>query len=243
MNELSRVVEKWQSHQLRCPCDLDRLLQDFNPRFAYHSDLLEGREIPYAAVEAFFRAGEGAPPAGDPRDLARLEGQRRCYEFLRERVLARDDLDTSLVLEVHRVLNSGVYDGPAFQESGERPGQLKKRDYVTAVNAVGAPARDVAAQLDHLVEEVSGYCGSDLLQVAAYFHCRFENIHPFAAGNGVTGRMLVNYFLMIRDHPPLVVFAEDKEEYLQCLTTYDQERDPRPLAAFLEKELVKTWEA
>ena len=36
-------------------------------------------------------------------------------------------------------------------------------------------------------------------------------------------------------------FAEDKEEYLQCLTTYDQQRDPRPLAAFLEKELAKTW--
>lgn len=33
----------------------------------------------------------------------------------------------------------------------------------------------------------------------------------------------------------MVFFAEDKEEYLQCLTTYDQQRDPRPLAAFLEK--------
>lgn len=43
---------------------------------------------------------------------------------------------------------------------------------------MGAAARDVGRELDHLVEEVSGYCGSELLQVAAYFHCRFENIHP-----------------------------------------------------------------
>ena len=170
-----------------------------------------------------------------------LQGQRNCYEYLRERVLARDDLETSLVLEVHRILTSGTYTEPFYLVNGERPGELKKRDYVTAVNAVGAAARDVGRELDHLVEEVSGYCGSELLQVAAYFHCRFENIHPFAAGNGATGRMLMNYFLMIRDHPPVVFFAEDKEEYLQCLTTYDQQRDPRPLAAFLEKELAKTW--
>ena len=223
MNGTFKAVERWQSHQLRCPKDLDELLRGFRPLFAYHDHLLEGREIPLATVEEFFKTGAVSQFSGDPKDLMLLQGQRNCYEYLRERVLARDDLE------------------PFYLVNGERPGELKKRDYVTAVNAVGAAARDVGRELDHLVEEVSGYCGSELLQVAAYFHCRFENIHPFAAGNGATGRTMMNYFLMIRDHPPVVFFAEDKEEYLQCLTTYDQQRDPRPLAAFLEKELAKTW--
>lgn len=241
LNGTFKAVERWQSHQLRCPKDLDELLRGFRPLFAYHDHLLEGREIPLATVEEFFKTGAVSQFSGDPKDLMLLQGQRNCYEYLRERVLARDDLEASLVLEVHRILTSGTYTEPFYLVNGERPGELKKRDYVTAVNAVGAAARDVGRELDHLVEEVSGYCGSELLQVAAYFHCRFENIHPFAAGNGATGRTMMNYFLMIRDHPPVVFFAEDKEEYLQCLTTYDQQRDPRPLAAFLEKELAKTW--
>ena len=53
--------------------------------------------------------------------------------------------------------------------------------------------------------------------------------------------MLVTYFLLTRDHPPLIVFNEDREEYLRCLTVYDREKDCRPLAELFEKELAKTW--
>ena len=138
-------------------------------------------------------------------------------------------------------INSGTYTEPYYLFQGERPGELKKQDYVTAVNAVGASARDVGHELDQLMEEVCGHCGSELLQEAAYFHCRFENIHPFAAGNSAAGRVLVNYFLLTRDHPPLVVFDDDRETYLRCLTAYDRDKDCRPLTAFFERELTRTW--
>ena len=143
LNGTFKAVERWQSHQLRCPKDLDELLRGFRPLFAYHDHLLEGREIPLATVEEFFKTGAVSQFSGDPKDLMLLQGQRNCYEYLRERVLARDDLETSLVLEVHRILTSGTYTEPFYLVNGERPGELKKRDYVTAVNAVGAAARDV----------------------------------------------------------------------------------------------------
>ena len=109
MNGTFKAVERWQSHQLRCPKDLDELLRGFRPLFAYHDHLLEGREIPLATVEEFFKTGAVSQFSGDPKDLMLLQGQRNCYEYLRERVLARDDLETSLVLEVHRILTSGTY--------------------------------------------------------------------------------------------------------------------------------------
>lgn len=241
MSAYSAAVAKWQSHQLRSPADLDRLLFDFTPRFTYHSALLEGREIAYSTVEEFFHTGAVSHFSGDPKELVQLYSHKRCYDYLREHVMARDDLDTLLVLEIHRLLTSGTYSEPFFLANGERPGELKKQDFVTAVNAVGASARDVGAELDRLMEEISGYCGAELLEAAAYFHSRFENIHPFAAGNGTVGRVLVNYFLLIRDHPPLIFFSEDKERYLQCLSAYDHQRNPGPLADFLEEELAKTW--
>ena len=124
MNGTFKAVERWQSHQLRCPKDLDELLRGFRPLFAYHDHLLEGREIPLATVEEFFKTGAVSQFSGDPKDLMLLQGQRNCYEYLRERVLARDDLETSLVLEVHRILTSGTYTEPFYLVNGGRPGEL-----------------------------------------------------------------------------------------------------------------------
>lgn len=235
------ILSRWQSQQLRRPSDLDKALGEFNPLFAYHTERLEGREADLETAREYFQTGTVSQFTGDPQMLIRLYDQKRCYEYLRERVLARDEMDTALVLELHRILNSGAYNDPALLRRGERAGEFKKQDLVAPAGGAGSPAREVGRELDQLMEEVSGYCGTELLSAAAYLHCRFENIHPFAAGNGATGRVLLNFFLLCRDHPPLVFFSQDKERYLQCLTTYDNTRDPRPMRDFLEEELSKTW--
>ena len=61
-----------------------------------------------------------------------------------------------------------------------------------------------------LLSEIQNISRQDTLAAAAYFHAAFESIHPFADGNGRTGRLLLNYFLVINNHPPLIGnFYED----------------------------------
>lgn len=220
------ILDRWQSRQLRCPKDLDCLLEDFNPRFARESCLLEGWDLPLEAAREVFRGGEASRLSGDPQALSQLRCQKACYSFLRERVLARDDLDASLVLGIHRVLDSGA---------------ARQQDSVTQHSRAGAPAQEAARDLNQLLETVGGYCGPEPLQAAAYLHARFENIRPFPTGNGSTGRVLANFFLMARDHPPLIIFARDRDRYFQCLAAFDQSGDCRPLGAFFQEQLEKTW--
>lgn len=77
--------------------------------------------------------------------------------------------------------------------------------------------------------------------VAAFFHAVFENIHPFADGNGRVGRTLLNYYLITHEFPPLVVYDEDKALYYQCLEKYDTEETIDSLVEFLQYETEKTW--
>jgi len=86
------------------------------------------------------------------------------------------------------------------------------------------------------------YRGKDVLKAAAYFHARFEHIHPFADGNGLVGRTLMNYYLMTHNHPPLIVYNEDKRMYYECLQKYDETENLNPLYEFLKYETEKTWE-
>ena len=51
----------------------------------------------------------------------------------------------------------------------------------------------------------------------------------------------MNYLLLMRNHPPVVVFEDDRAAYFGALEAWDAERDLEPLKAFLKAEVVRTW--
>ena len=101
----------------------------------------------------------------------------------------------------------------------------------------------VSEEVKKLLNEVNAYKGDDILSVAACLHALFEFIHPFADGNGRVGRTIMNYYLIINDEPPLVIYEEDKNRYYDALVCYDESEDLQPLLLFLKDQTVKTWQS
>ena len=134
----------------------------------------------------------------------------------------------------------GCYDETRYKQ-GERPGEWKKHDYVTG-DGVGAAPEEVYAEILHLLEEIYEAEGKDVLTIAAYLHLRFEEIHPFADGNGRVGRTLLNYYLMTHGYPPLILHCEDKKTYCLALAVYNKSGDIVGFKEFLKEQMVKTWE-
>ena len=60
-------------------------------------------------------------------------------------------------------------------------------------------------------------------------------------GNGRVGRTLLNYWLMINNYPPTIVYEEACRAYYDALQAYDEQEDLTPLVQFLEAQTVKTW--
>ncbi len=67
---------------------------------------------------------------------------------------------------------------------------------------VPPPAHALTALLDDLEAFVHEESTLPPLIEAALLHFQFETIHPFLDGNGRLGRLLVVFFLVIRDRLP-----------------------------------------
>jgi Fic family protein len=236
------ALKLWRDWHVETEADIDRRLESFRVLFAYNSGKIENEAVTYNDTREIFENGRVLGYTGDLRTLFELSNQRLCYELLKPKIAAKEPLTIALIKETHAVLMGGAYDERRYVEQGERPGEFKKHDYVTGIAEVGSLPEDVESELSELLDELAEYEEKDTLKVAAYFHERFEYIHPFADGNGRVGRTLLNYYLMIHGHPPVIIYDEDKRAYYDTLARYDEDEDLESMAAFLKQQTARTWE-
>ncbi|MDR1319901.1 MAG: Fic family protein [Gracilibacteraceae bacterium] len=242
MKNYGDALRLWRSWHVETEADIDRRLENFRVLFAYNSGKIENETVTYSDTREIFENGRVLGYTGDPRTLFELSNQRVCYELLKPKIAAKEPLSIALIKETHGALTGGTYDRRRYVEQGERPGEFKKHDYAVGIAEVGSLPEDVENDLTELLGELAEYGGKDTLKAAAYFHARFEYIHPFADGNGRAGRTLLNYYLMVHGHPPVIIYDEDKRAYYDALARYDESEDLEPLADFLKQQAARTWE-
>ncbi len=241
MNKYEQVVNTWQEYDITTIADIEKYLDSFRILFAFHSGRIENDEITYHDTREIFENSKVSNYTGNPRALFEQQNQKLCYELLKEKIIMKEPMSIELTKEIHKVLTGGTYDERRYIINDERPGEFKKHNYVTGIHEVGSTVENVESDLNDLIEEINDFHGNDILKVAAYYHARFEYIHPFSDGNGRIGRTLMNYYLMIHNHPPLIVYDEDKRIYYECLQKYDEAEELNPLYEFLKYETEKTW--
>ncbi len=102
-----------------------------------------------------------------------------------------------------------------------------------------APVEDTAAEMGRLIAQLRDHrfeAAHPILQ-AAYAHYAFVCVHPFTDGNGRVARALASVFLYRQPGIPLVIFADQREAYLDALTAADAGR-PHAFVSFVEERAI-----
>ena len=222
--------------------EMDKQLYEFKILFAYHSNKIENEKVNLDITREIFEKGSVTGYTGDLKTLFEIENQVHCFEYLKQFIIKKYPMDISFIKEVHYKLTKGTYDDRRYHINNERPGEFKKHDYVTGVYEVGSYPENVEVDLQDLLNEVNEYQGDDFFTVGVYFHAMFENIHAFANGNGRVGRSLMNYYFMIHEIAPVIIYDEDKKQYYQALEAFDQNDTLKPLKQLILQQQKKTWE-
>ena len=238
--EYEAIVQKWRQRNLTKKDDLQRVLSQYAVDFAYHSGKIENDEICLSDVQQIFETGQAQGSSADARTLLEIQNAKKAYLWMLDAWEQKRPITQDFVKELHKTLMQGVYDA-AKTARGEQPGAYKRHDYVVGEHETGAPPEDVAQEMQELLEEVQSVAPQHVFTAAAYLHAKLENIHPFADGNGRTGRLLTNYFLLCNGHPPLIVHEQSRTEYYAALGQFDTHLQLGELKTYLKKQLLETW--
>jgi Fic family protein len=204
------------------------LQKDTRTRNVHASTAIEGNPLTLEQVRALEEGRELA--ASDPRSQREVmnyfAGLRYIEKNVRKKTIRHED-----VLGLHRILAKGVMDqGKAG----------RYRSIAVRVGRYVPPAPDdVSGLMFELLEWWNRQSGeiSPVLSFAV-LHYRFEAIHPFADGNGRTGRALALWELYRRGFDTHHIFSvdeycwEDRPRYYAALEAV--RREGENLTAWLE---------
>ena len=240
--DYEQIIKHWKDKKIATVVDLRESLSSYSIIFAYNSGAIENPEITYHNTREVFENGKVVNFTGNLRTVYEIANQKACFGAMLQHIVDRDPVTSELICEIHKYLTQGTYDERRW-ERGERPGTFKVHDYCVA-DGQGAPPEDVPMEIQELCEEMEDVPdrGENIWKAAAYLHCKFENIHAFADGNGRVGRTLMNYFLMIHNYPPLVVYNETKQKYYNALAHYDKTGEVDPFVAYMKECMEQTWD-
>lgn len=241
MGGYEKALELWRRKNISTDAELAEALNSFSVAFAYHSGKIENDNVTYHDTREIFEHDGVTAYTGDLRTLFEIRNAKEAHEMFLCAFRDCRPLDEALIKGLQFCLTKNTYDTRRWR-LGERPGEYKRHDYVTGREEVGAAPEDVADEVRELLEELRDVSPENALTAAAYFHAKFENIHPFADGNGRVGRLAMNYLLVLHGHPPIIIHEENRKEYYAALEAWDNWQELVPLREFLKWQTEKTWE-
>ncbi len=241
MMRYEKALAVWRRKKTENAAQLAEALNLQSIAFAYNSGKIENENITFHDTREIFERNRVTSYTGDLRTLFEIRNAKEANEFFLLSFSLKSPMDETFIKELQRLLTLNTYDSRRY-ELGERPGEYKKHDYVTGKEEVGVAPEDTEEELRKLLEELRDVPNEKILTAAAYFHAKFENIHPFADGNGRTGRLAMNYLLVTHNHPIVVIHEEDRRSYYNALEAWDKAQALEPLKNFLIDQTVKTWE-
>lgn len=189
---------------------VNRVLEGLAVEWTYNSTSIEGNTLSLNETKLVFE--EGITIGGKTlREHLEVTNHHEAIKHLREIVTAGSGLSDHEVLDVHRIVLSGIEREWAGRY---RTGAVR----IVGANFVPPNHLNVQEHMDGLLAFVNSvHTGLHDVVVAALFHNRFVLIHPFFDGNGRTVRLLMNLLLMRKGWPPAIVLRNDHKKYYDAL--------------------------
>lgn len=192
--------------------EVQRLREEFLVEYTYNSNAIEGNTL---TLQETAMVLEGVTIDKKPlKDHLEAVGHRDAFLYVQDLVKDKIPFSEYIIKQIHTLV---LMDRP--EDRG-----VYRRIPVRIMGAFHEPPEPliVPELMETLIKEFNNK-KLHPIESAALFHLKFEGIHPFVDGNGRTGRLILNLFLMQNGYPPINVKFTDRKKYYEAFDSYYSE--------------------
>lgn len=191
----------------------------------YSSLLVEGNELSLDQVTAII---DGKRVLGNQNDIREVENARNAYDMLPD----LDPLSLDDLLLAHKAMMTGLVP-EAGRFRSKNAGVFEGERLIHA----GTPAKYVPSLMEDLFSWLA-CTDMHLLLRSCVFHYEFEFIHPFADGNGRTGRLWHTLLLSKWRHalawlPVESVILKRQQDYYRAFSEAESKGECGPFVTYM----------
>jgi fido (protein-threonine AMPylation protein) len=235
LSEISKELETYRRLRKKNEAQYQRIVNEFEISFIYHSLSLEGN--PITLPDTFRILQDKIIPSNlKSKDVDEVKDYQEAILQMLKDANERKPLSLQLVLDYHRM---------ALRHESHIAGKIR----VIPVHIKGNPDFKVTPptlikeELDRLFEKYNEFIKrkkvpiKETLKFAVYFHNEFQHIHPFEDGNSRTTRLITFHLLQSQDIPILDIPFGLLDEYLSY-TKSSHKREDEKLYHNLQKVIL-----
>jgi Fic family protein len=220
-----------------------------------HEKVLRAAAVTSGAIEGLYQADRGFTitvaeqmSAWQQRLAERgpwafdlFEAQMRAYHAALDVATGKTPISQAWVRSLHEILTEPQETYSVITAAGPQEQPLPAGQYKVYPNHVTlpggahhayAPVNDTQSEMTRLIDglNTAEFNSAHPVLQCSYAHFALTAIHPFADGNGRVARALASVWLLRELSIPLVIFTEEKADYLSSL----RQADGRDYQAFVD---------
>jgi len=207
---------------------LKDLFDRFTANFTYESNAIEGNSLTLKDVVMVMF--ENASIKG--KDLREIYDARNSREVVELIIKNRFSVSHEDIIKMHKILvrDMGIQEGYKIVPNVILGSKIK----TSSPEKVKKDMNDLIEWYNRNKDKIHP------IELAALFHGRFEQIHPFEDGNGRVGRFLINVILINHKYPPLIIRKTQRIAYMKALEDFDN-KHPETIERFILEKFKKTY--
>jgi Fic family protein len=201
---------------------VDKLRDQFSIEMTYNSNAIEGNQL--TLKETYLVLREGITVKGKKlKDHLEAKNHEEALNYLFELVDSSKQVtfNHNLIRSLHQLI---------VKDTEQKIAGSYRKSNVAILGSSHKPVEGykVQEEMDNFIK----WCSKEVNKLhpivfAARLHHKFVHIHPFEDGNGRTGRLLMNLFLMRSGFPISIIKKSDRAKYYRTLQSADKDKlDP-----------------